>query len=90
MPPWYDPLFALLAGQSAQTTRVTITLNEVAALAEVPIPDAAYAWSYWSSPARSPLRRRLRAAGWRVAAMHEGICATISFERLSPDAPAEP
>ena len=89
MPHWYDPLFDLLAAQSAETTSVTISFAEVAALADVPIPDAAYAHSYWLRQERSALRRRLQAAGWRMAGMQEGVNATITFERRPPSAPAE-
>ena len=82
MPQWYEPLFDLLAAQPAEVTRVTISFAEVAALAGVPIPDAAYAHSYWLQRERGRLRRRLRAAGRRMVGMQEGVNATITFERL--------
>ncbi len=85
MSQWYEPLFDLLAAQPAETTRVTITFAEVAALAGTPIPDAAYAHEYWLRQERSALRRHLQAAGWQIAGMQEGVDATITFVRLSPD-----
>ena len=84
MPQWYDPLFALLAAQPAATSRVTITLGEVVARGGAPIPDAAYARSYWSRPVHGPLRRRLRVAGWRVAGVREGVNPALTFVRLPP------
>ncbi len=81
-------LFDVLAAQPPEMTRVTITFAEVAVLAGVPIPDAAYAHAYWLRSERSALRRRLRAAGWRIAGMHEGVDAAITFVRL-PSATSE-
>ncbi len=82
---WYHPLFALLAAQSPEVTRVTISLEELAALAAVAIPDSAYARAYWWRLTPGTIRHRLRAAGWQVERMHEGIHATITFVRLPPD-----
>ncbi len=82
---WYDALVALLAAQPAETPRVTIAFAEVAALAGAPIPDAAYAHSYWLQRERGPLRRRLQAAGWRIVGMQEGVNATLTLARLSLD-----
>ncbi len=88
MPQWYEPLFALLAAQPPETTRITITFAEVAVLAGVPIPDAAYAHGYWLRQGRRTLRRRLQTAGWQMAGMHEGVDATITFVRLPSDTSA--
>ena len=82
---WFDPLLTLLATQPAETTRVTIAFAEIAALTDVPIPDAAYAHSYWLQRERGPLRRRLHAAGWRIVGMQEGVNATLTLARLPPD-----
>ena len=89
MPQWYDALFELLAAQPAETTRVTIPLADVAVRVGAPIPDAVYARSWWSGTGGGALRRRIRATGWWVARMHEGVDATITFERLSPAAPED-
>ena len=85
MPQWYEPFFDLLAAQPAEVTRVTIAFAEVAALTDVPIPDAAYAHPYWLQRNRGPLRQRLQAAGWRIVGMQEGVNATITFMRLPPE-----
>lgn len=63
--------------------------DEVAALVGGPIPDGVYARSWWSGTAGVALRRRIRAAGWRVARMDEGVNATITFVRLPPGAPVD-
>ena len=81
---WDVPLFAFLTAQSPETTRVTIALADLATLTDEPIPDAAYARSYWAREGPGTLGPRLRTAGWRVEGMHEGIHATITFERLPP------
>ncbi len=82
---WDATLFALLAAQPVETTSVTITLEELAAFAGGPIADAAYGRSYWSGHGPGTLGRRIRLAGWRVAEMHEGIHATITFVRQPSD-----
>ncbi len=85
---WYEPLLAFLAAQPPETTRVTLTMEEVVALAAAPIPDSAYARQYWWQRRGARPPDRLWAAGWRVASMHEWVETTITFVRLPPDTTA--
>ena len=60
----YQPLVDYLAGQPAATTSVSLTLAEIEALVEAPLPRTAATRIWWHNA--RPYWRLLHAAGWRV------------------------
>ncbi len=89
MPHWSDPLLTLLAEQPPETTTLTLTLDEVAALVGASLPRSVASRSYWRLRAPKAMGARLRAAGWWVAQFEpRGPTATITFIRyeLTPRA----
>ena len=86
MPQWYEPLFALLAEQPPGSTTLTLTFDELEALAAGPLPPSAFLRSYWRNRSPKSMGARLRAAGWWVTQLQPGDSApTITFARLPPD-----
>ncbi len=82
MPQWYDALVALLAAQSPDTTTVTLTVDELAALASGPLPASVSSRSYWHARGPNAMGQRLRAAGWWVTQVQpRGAATTITFIR---------
>ena len=82
MPQWYNPLFALLAAQPPAVSTLTLTINELAALAAGPLPSSVYSRAYWHLRSPKAMGQRLRAAGWWVAAVqHRRAEPTITFIR---------
>ena len=61
----YQPLIDYLAGQPVTTTKVSLTLTEIEALIDAPLPRTAATRLWWRNS--RPYWRLLHAAGWRVA-----------------------
>ena len=83
---WSDPLVALLAAQPPETTSVTLTYTEVAALATGTLPVGAAARSYWWNSATGGMATRLRVSGWQLRRWRRGREPILTFGRLTSDA----
>ena len=84
MPHWSDPLLGLLDKQPSDTTTLTLTLDEVAALVGAPLPRAAASRTYWRARASKGMGQRLRAAGWWVVNFeHRWPETTLTFMRYA-------
>ncbi len=80
---WSDPLLRLLAEQPAETTSVTLTYAELAALAGGPLPPSGVIRGYWWNRRSGQMGHRVAVIGWRVGRVR-GRPPTITFVRQPP------
>ena len=64
----YRPLADYLASPPAETTRMTLTLQQIEVLLGGPLPPSAGGASWWANTPGPPQSRAWLAAGWHVAA----------------------
>ena len=80
MAAWFDPLLARLAEQPPDTLTVTLTLDELEALASEPMPARAITHVYWQRHGSAP-RQRLAAIGWSMVRINRQV-RTLTFARI--------
>ena len=81
MAAWFEPLLTLLAEQPPDTPTLTLTLVEIEALAQGPLPAGAAARGYWQRHVADGLGRQMAAIGWRVRRFHRYPTA-VTFVRV--------
>jgi len=83
---WFDPLLTVLRDQPGETEVVTLTLVEIAVLAEQPLPRSVLTRTYWWNRRGGSVGSRLAAIGWRVThAQRHDEEVTLTFVRVTAD-----
>ena len=89
MGPRYELLGDFLAGLHPRVTRVALTLREIEALANAPLPHASRTAPWWANTPHLDHARAWLEAGWRVAERSlRSPPPTITFVRA--DTTAQP